>query len=551
MRHRVAASAVLMALIITLSACGGGGGGEPTSRPPSNTPQSVVLSMTPPQNNLPPATKGLPYNFGTFSATGGTPPYTYTVSGNLPPGLSFVASQINAFVEGTPTTAGSFNFTVNAADSRTGHGSQSYTIVVDEQFLLLTQDLPWAKLGASYDQALHFINGTSPITWSIGIGQLPQGLSLDPVTGHIHGTPTGNGSNFEVVGTDSSPQPATVRRVLGIVVVGPFIFNSPSTFDLHRDTMAFQIIGTRGGVSPVTVSLVSGTIPPGMTFLGYFLEGRPTQVGTYNFTVQAQDSYVSGPETITQVFTANVLEKAPSFTARAIPPGVVGRPYDFVLAVDGGLHPLTFASDLAAPGLSLDPASGRLSGTPTTAGTFDFTATVTDSENPPSTGAQPFRLSITTQSLGRNDSIATATPISNVQLEASLSPFDAAGTAAPDTDYYVATANGGAIVQISVFAPTSSPMDPILEIVDSNGHRLTTCRNIGSDDGVTGAADPTPDAFDDVCLNDDVILGVVLGSELTLQIPPGGPQTFYIHVSNFRGDARPDMVYSLFVSGVN
>src|SRR5205823_5476565 len=97
-----------------------------------------------------------------------------------------------------------------------------------------------------------------------------------------------------------------------------------------------------------------------------------------------------------------------------------------------------------------------------------------------------------------------------------------------------------------------SALDPVVEIVDANGQRFHACKDPGDDNPPEPIiADPTPDAFDDDCVNDDVELGVKLNSHLDFQVPgASGTQTaLYLHVLDSRGDARPDMVYDLSVLG--
>src|SRR5262245_18049891 len=71
--------------------------------------QTAPLSVT--TTSLPNATVQSPYS-QQLAATGGTPPYTWTLnpsSGSLPPGLTLAS---NGTVSGTPTTAGAYNFGV-------------------------------------------------------------------------------------------------------------------------------------------------------------------------------------------------------------------------------------------------------------------------------------------------------------------------------------------------------------------------------------------------------------------------------------------------------
>jgi hypothetical protein len=73
-----------------------------------------------------------------------------------------------------------------------------------------------------------------------------------------------------------------------------------------------------------------------------------------------------------------------------LPPGTCGHTYSAnVLSADGGTKPYTWsAAGTLPPGLSLASA-GAITGTPTKAGTFPFTATVVDSSSPPFTAATP------------------------------------------------------------------------------------------------------------------------------------------------------------------
>src|SRR5215471_15863947 len=63
---------------------------------------------------LPDGTVGTPYS-ATLTATGGTAPYTWTLlSGSLPPGLSLSGAGV---ISGTPTTAGTYTFTLKVVDA--------------------------------------------------------------------------------------------------------------------------------------------------------------------------------------------------------------------------------------------------------------------------------------------------------------------------------------------------------------------------------------------------------------------------------------------------
>ncbi len=65
----------------------------------------------------------------TISVTGGTTPYTFSItSGSLPTGTSLNSS--TGLISGTPTTTGTYNFTIKSTDSRNANGSYNFQIVV-------------------------------------------------------------------------------------------------------------------------------------------------------------------------------------------------------------------------------------------------------------------------------------------------------------------------------------------------------------------------------------------------------------------------------------
>ena len=228
-------------------------------------------------------------------------------------------------------------------------------------------------------------------------------------------------------------------------------------------------------------------------------------------------------------------------SAAAPPNGVVGVAYSHTIAVTGGTGARNFTISAGAlpAGLSLGAATGAITGTPTgPASTTNFTITVTDSGTPQQTDAQALALQIVNPAgPGRNDTIATATtlPLGNATFSASISPSGQPNTVfAPDQDYYRITTPGPLRVAIDINAQVNgSPIDSVIEFVDANGVRLNTC---------------VAPAFASPCESDDEVLGVQLDSFLEIQITAPLGATFYLHVVDFRGDARPDLLYDMVMS---
>lgn len=178
--------------------------------------------------------------------------------------------------------------------------------------------------------------------------------------------------------------PSTTPPASGSCLITP---QAPTTYqagDLSTDYVT--AVGCDTSTGPVAWSFLAGRIPVGMT--GPFsqsqtsasVSGRPTTEGTYSFTVQARDS---AGATDTETFTITVAAPRPlTVTSPTTVPGTVGRSYWIILAADGGMPNYTWAlrSGTLPNGLRLT-SNLSIAGTTTTAGTFSFTVTATDSRD--------------------------------------------------------------------------------------------------------------------------------------------------------------------------
>ena len=125
--------------------------------------------------------------------TGGTSPFTWSVSaGSLPPGVTLNAS--TGLLSGTPTTAGTYSFTVKVTDSSGQTNTEAVTLTVIPGPSLSFPAPPSGWTNTVYRDTLTESGGTSPFTWSVSSGSLPAGISLS-ADGNLTGTPTATGTS--------------------------------------------------------------------------------------------------------------------------------------------------------------------------------------------------------------------------------------------------------------------------------------------------------------------------------------------------------------------
>ena len=357
-------------------------GSESLTVGPSSDPLTVTTTT------LPELTAGEDYG-AQLNSTGGVAPVTWSISsGSLPPGLSL--DPASGTLSGTPTEAGPYDFTVQAADatspvSQTATAELSITIDAPPSLSITTAGAFDGTEGSYYSSTFQATGGVGSYDWYISSGSLPAGLSLDPDAGQVTGVPTGTGtSTFDVTVSDAAGDTATQSYSVDVAQV-PLTISS---------TLAPATVGTyytgnvtpSGGQSPYGWSLVSGTLPDGLTFdpSTGAITGTPTQSGSFPLQVSVTDS--SSPN---QQVTANitlVVAPEPTLTLSGQTPahGVVGDVYTSGIGYSGGLGPYAWAvtGGSLPPGLTMDPASGMVVGTPTTAGSYPVTVQVTDSSTP-------------------------------------------------------------------------------------------------------------------------------------------------------------------------
>jgi len=340
-----------------------------------NCPVITLLPAT-----LPNGTVGTLYD-QTVSGSGGAAPYTFAVtSGNLPTGLTLNSS--TGQISGTPTAAGTFNFDITATDANGCNGVKSYSITMTCPVItVLPATLPGGTTGVLYDQTVSGSGGTAPYTFVV-TGSLPNGLTLNSATGQITGTPSVTGTfNFDITATDANGCSGVTSY--SITIGCPAITVLPATLPGGTTGVLYdQTVSGAGGTAPYTFNVSSGSLPNGLTLNSATgqITGTPTLSGTFNFDITATDLFGCIGTTS---YSVTISCAAITVNPATLPDGVQGTLYDQTVSGSGGTAPYTFAvsSGSLPTGLTLNPTTGQITGTPTVVGAFNFDITATDANN--------------------------------------------------------------------------------------------------------------------------------------------------------------------------
>jgi hypothetical protein len=368
---------------------------------------AVPLSITTTQSSIPNGQAGVAYT-ETFAATGGTPPYQWTISAYTGVQLGFTLNPTTGSLTGTPTVAGTSNFTIQVADSAAHTATQPFSITVIAAVKIVTPPaLANGVTGVPYTQQFAASGGVTPYVWSVAGGTIPIPLTLSQA-GLLSGTPTTPGSYTFTIGvTDQNKE--TDSAPFTIVIVAPLSITTQPPLPAGVVGASYsQTFAATGGAAPYQWSVSTGAAPTGLTLNATgSLTGTPTAAGTFNFTIQVVDA---GGRSATATFTIAVTATLTITTASPLPGATVGIAYNQALALAGGAAPFTWsiASGALPAGIALNP--GSLNGIPSAPGTFTFTVSVTG-------GGQT-----TTQSLTLTVGVPPGPPATITGLPATAAP---------------------------------------------------------------------------------------------------------------------------------
>jgi uncharacterized protein YhjY with autotransporter beta-barrel domain len=472
----------------------------------TGTVQSPTLSLVANTATVP---QGSAFSLA-LAVTGGVAPHAFQVeTGSLPAGLTLSPTGV---LSGTTAVApGAFPVTLRVTDASTGPGSyfelEAFTVNVIVAPTLTINDVTANEGNAGTTNFAFTVSLSAPapaggVTFDIATASGSATSGVDFVANSLTGQTIPAGAStyaFTVlVNGDTANEPtetffANVTNVTGAIVsdgqgVGTIVNDDPlPSLSINDVTVTEGNAGTTNAVFTVTLGAASGqtvsvnfatangtaTQPADYTNTTGTLTFTPGQT-TQTITVpvigetvpEANETYfvnLSGATNATiadnqGVGTITNDDVPVTVNPATVPGGTVAAAYSQTLTASGGVAPYSFAVTAGAlpAGVTLAPG-GTLSGTPTAGGSFNFTATATDSSPFPGpfSGSQAYTLVIAPPTIS-----LPAAPLPGGTLGAPYSAgiTPASGGTAPYS--YAVTAGalpGGLAVNSSTGAITGSP----------------------------------------------------------------------------------------------
>lgn len=412
------------------------------------TPSAVAIAL---QGSIPAeAMVGIAIPSVSASASGGTSPYAFSMTGTPPTGLSVLGNVLG----GTPTQAGSFTYGIQVSDSQSSPSTQSATgtTLVYGALTASMNGTPSQTVETGSPIATTSIaasGGKGPYTYTISA--VPPGMTFS--NGTLSGAPTLAGTyNLSFTALESFAGQTTTLGPYTLTVTNPpaqplVISASPATPTeaIVGSPIATSTFSHTGGTGAVTYEIV-GSPPTGVSLTGSILQGTPQSGsdGSYNFFIRATDSGSPAQSELTSVAMTVYAPFVPAPDTAPQTSVTIGSPIAPVTVnATGGKPPYIFGTTGSLPpGVTFSNA-GVLSGTPTQIGTFNYRLTASHSF----TGAQVLQTPQYTMTVNDTPAvaIAPATPPANATRNVAIAAtnLNPSGGVQPYTYALIGTAPAG------------------------------------------------------------------------------------------------------------
>jgi hypothetical protein len=403
---------------------------------------------------------------GSFEVTAvGSPTPTIAESGALPTGVIF--DTVTDLLSGTSTANGSYPITFTASNGTLPNAVQSFTLIIGTVPAITSANNTTFTEGSP---GTFTVTTTGSPTPTLGEeGALPSGVTFVAATGVLSGTPAASGSfPITLTATNGIGTPATQEFTL-TVDAAPDI-TSPLTTNFYEGVANSFTVTATGYPRPTFAE--TGALPTGVTLdpTTGVLSGTPNATGTFPITLTASNGIT--PDA-TQTFHLVVLVPPLVVTTTSLPGGIVGSVYTATLTASGRAIPFSWSvtSGALPAGLSLDTATGVISGTPTAVGSSTFTVAVRDANG--TVASSPLAITVASAVIAPNQGSLAGPVVGIASLPDGKGYWlvNAAGAVSP----HGAAVSYGSLAGVTLNAPIAH----IVATPDGLGYWL-----VGSDGGV-------------------------------------------------------------------
>jgi len=275
---------------------------------------------------------------------------------------------------------GADSFIWRASNSGGSSADATVSLTISPPTLAVTPAagaLTSATVGSTWSQSLTATGGTSPYVWS-GTA-LPPGVALENSTGTLSGIPSSAGSyNFQVTVTDANGATGSASYMLAVSAASPVASDSTATVAANSSSNSIPLSLSGGAAS--SVNIVSLPIHGSLAVSGAAISYTPATgySGSDGFSYTASNgSGTSASARVSLTVTPVLLTLSPG--SGALPVATVGSSWSQTLTASGGSTPYSFSATTLPAGVTLNPVTGVLKGTPSVSGSYSFQITVTDS----------------------------------------------------------------------------------------------------------------------------------------------------------------------------
>jgi uncharacterized protein (TIGR03437 family) len=370
------------------------GDGATASVTPKLTVNPVITLLP---ATLPIAIPGVAYS-NTLTAGGGSGAgYTFAATGLGTTGLTLSAAGV---LSGTPAAAANANspyaVTVTVTDGNGATHAFPYSLIVAPPLVITgPASLPAGLINAPYaNTTVTATGGTLPYMWSAT--GLPPGLTIGSGTGTVSGAPTavaGSPYSATITVTDKNGTTATVKLSIAVSALPLQIITGLLPAGIVNTPYPFTSIQVQGGVLPYNWTITG--LPAGIVTDGSGnITGTPTTTTGSPFTVVVTVSDAtknSISRTYSLVISGTLTVAAPT----TLPAATLNAAYVPVTAMaGGGLGPYTWTATGFPTGMSVNIATGVISGTPTTAAGSPYSVVLTVEDSTGKTASMTYTLTV-------------------------------------------------------------------------------------------------------------------------------------------------------------